>query len=90
MAVPVAGFKTYPNPADGKFNISFFNENSHAMNLKVFDMNGREVYTKALVTAGTQIVSINTSTYANGIYIIELRDNVNGNVSRSQCMVSHQ
>lgn len=68
--------KVYPNPASDFVNVEFTTPESGEAMLSVFDMLGKKVYDLNLgVINGTVIRTINTSTYAKGMYNLKLTIN---------------
>jgi hypothetical protein len=68
--------KVYPNPAADFVNVEFTTPDNGEGMLSVFDMVGKKLYDLNLgMINGKVIRSINTSTYAPGIYIIKLTVN---------------
>lgn len=66
-------FNLYPNPAKSSFNIAIHNY-SGDLNITIFDVNGRQVYTKN-VTDFISECSINVEGLAKGMYIVRLKGN---------------
>lgn len=63
----------YPNPTSDFVNVEFTTPESGEAMLSVFDMLGKKVYDLNLgVVDGTVIRTINTSTYAKGVYNVKL------------------
>jgi hypothetical protein len=65
----------YPNPNNGSFNL--FNINAQdfgneAIQIQVFDLNGRSLYTKALKEVDFADCEINLSNFSSGIYIVKI------------------
>src|SRR5690606_27331008 len=72
-----ASFNMYPNPSDGIFNISTQN----VLNLEVYDITGKLVYTQNQVQNNSRI---DLSFLNSGMYIAKVMDNNN---SHSQKIV---
>jgi predicted extracellular nuclease len=70
----------YPNPNSGSFYVSL--QTTETANLKLFDITGQIVYN---MTAESQLVNVNTSQLANGVYFLEV--SVNGIVSREKVVI---
>jgi hypothetical protein len=62
----------FPNPAKEVLSLQFSLENGNNATLKMNNVLGEEVFTKTLSAAGWQNVSINTSQFASGIYMISV------------------
>ncbi|MGV3631867.1 MAG: T9SS type A sorting domain-containing protein [Bacteroidota bacterium] len=61
----------HPNPATEKIAISFDLENETAVSVSVRDLSGKVVYSADLGNkAGKNSISVNTKTFANGIYVV--------------------
>jgi len=77
--------QVYPNPSSGLVNIILkpSNENGY---VKIIDLAGREIENSSLKNGKTQL---NTSAYANGIYLYLITD-MNGNLlDKGKFTVSH-
>ena len=68
--------KLYPNPAGNKLFISFNNEVSTS-NCSLYSVTGQQIETKEYSTKGVNVVELNISHLAAGIYFVEL-NNSNG------------
>lgn len=77
-----------PNPAQDNVQIRISAKQTHPANLQIFNTMGKMIYQKNwLMTEGVQQFNINTSTWANGIYFIEIR---NGAKVMKQQLVVHK
>ncbi len=66
-------FTVYPNPSQGVFNLSFFPMENQIYNIRIYDMNGRVVWTAEYnSTAGENIIPVDLQNYSKGIYIVEM------------------
>ncbi|WP_223813542.1 T9SS-dependent M36 family metallopeptidase [Polaribacter sp. IC066] len=74
-------FTVYPNPATTLIRISLVSEVKNATTA-IYDMNGREVYSKKSDLKGT--VTINTENLSAGIYILKINNEV---ISYSQKII---
>lgn len=75
----------YPNPATSFVSIPYNFSNNNPGNTVVTDINGRMVYTQIL-PAQSGVLYIETSSWANGIYLLSLTDE-NGIVARRKIVV---
>lgn len=57
----------FPNPSQGKFDIS--GENLQGSNIRIMDINGKEVYSNRNVN---NLISVDLSLCSNGLYLIEI------------------
>lgn len=63
----------YPNPTNGLFTLSYISPNSGANVIRLYNLVGQEVLSKALLqSAGKNTVSIDISSFSQGIYMLEL------------------
>lgn len=62
----------YPNPSKGKFNITW--KDASPLSYKVFDVTGKVVI-KPQTILNNQNTILDLSSFANGIYFIELNQN---------------
>ncbi|MBN2777574.1 MAG: T9SS type A sorting domain-containing protein [Bacteroidales bacterium] len=68
--------KIYPNPTSDNINILIENWNSETINLEIFDMMGRLIYSKNLNLFNCSTKeSIDLSHFKSGIYMIRFTDN---------------
>jgi hypothetical protein len=63
------GVKIFPNPSNGKVNVEI-NRDYNSANISVLDLSGKIIYSKTLSNNNSK--EIDLSTYAKGMYIIQL------------------
>jgi hypothetical protein len=64
---------SYPNPAHGEFTISFNTEKDETCMINVYDLSGRILTTQEIhAEEGNNMVQMNASTLAPGIYVAHL------------------
>ena len=61
--------KVYPNPSSGDFNIDFGTINTAKSFVRVYDMQGKSVYSFDITT---NISIITLDNVANGMYLLEI------------------
>jgi hypothetical protein len=61
----------FPNPGKNELTISFLSAVHTALNIQIIAADGKVVYVNNLST----VTTINTSSFQNGMYIIQLQDN---------------
>lgn len=86
-ATTINKVSVYPNPASNSANISLTIETSSTVTITLYDLLGNTLLTIAnneQLSVGTQTISVNTSTIANGTYYI--LSTVNG-ISTTQKLV---
>jgi hypothetical protein len=70
-----ASFQVSPNPAAEQVTITL-KENSGDATVSVLDLTGKEVFQSPVNSAnGSQNITVNTSTFANGMYIVNVSTN---------------
>lgn len=76
-SLDVDKFYFYPNPNDGKFSVEFELENEADTKIRIFDLQGSEVYSEELPNfSGAYQREVNISNEAKGTYFIQIsRDN---------------
>lgn len=81
------GLSVYPNPANDEVNISFTLSNEALVNVTVTDLTGKIVYTSngENNVAGAHSMKINTSTFSNGVYMVNFK--ANGEVSTQKIVI---
>ena len=67
-----SSFNIYPNPGNGMFNIAVNLFSATDLTIKVFNVMGEMVSTKALFNVSNDIYNIDLTKEANGIYFIEV------------------
>lgn len=69
----------YPNPSDGKINISYHTENNSPITFDLYDIYGRLVYTieEDVITHTARNKELNIEHLNNGAYILYIRQNEN-------------
>jgi len=67
----------FPNPTSNKVNIEFELKNSANVTIEVTDLTGKVIATKQIKNAhsGTNLVSMDSSEYARGIYSVSVKTN---------------
>ena len=80
---------TYPNPLNGLSTVQFILNNKAKVSLALMDATGRIIiqHPEAMMQAGLQKTTIDASTLADGIYLLQL--NVDGKNSFMKVAVSH-
>ena len=73
-----------PNPASTHANFSFYNTNAQNLKLQVFDLLGNIVCSKNIEgqSIAEQTITLNTSSFKNGVYVYTLSSNENKLVGR--------
>jgi glucose/arabinose dehydrogenase len=65
----------YPNPADEMVNLSISANIDAEMNMNILTVDGKLVQQRMVqVTVGSNLFTINTSTFASGVYFVQLND----------------
>ncbi|WP_158441687.1 T9SS type A sorting domain-containing protein [Nonlabens dokdonensis] len=64
----------YPNPNNGTFNILFDNAISDLVQVDVYDLSGRSVFTNEYETSSTFNESINLTGVTAGMYLVKITD----------------
>ncbi|NVO04034.1 MAG: C10 family peptidase [Bacteroidetes bacterium] len=75
---PKTSFNVFPNPNNGMFTVELNGDNSENLNLSVYNIVGKEVYSIKNIAASNQFSKrINLEGLSNGIYFIKLESNSN-------------
>ncbi len=64
----------YPQPSKNNFNIEFMDKDNKPINLSLYDLRGRLVYTEINVAKKNGITKIPTLDYPSGIYFLKVKD----------------
>lgn len=75
------GFKLYPNPNKGSFNIELFTS-SNRISVNVHDISGRLVYDKSFSNLGTFSQNIELGKVQSGVYLVSISDGDNKTTKR--------
>ena len=73
--------KIFPNPSIKNIHIGFDAQNIEAINIKIFDLSGREVYRKTFEYSKKFEQTINLDYLTRGVYFVKI-DNGNQNASQ--------
>jgi hypothetical protein len=68
----------YPNPADESFFVDVFSKNKVNVDLYVIDAYGRIVYTKPLTVEGLNTITVESLTWASGVYTVKITNEALG------------
>ncbi|APG66135.1 hypothetical protein LPB136_12475 [Tenacibaculum todarodis] len=71
----------YPNPSDSVFNINW--NTGEALNIRVFDITGKQVFTKKNITNNSYQLDLDG--YAQGIYLLNM--NMNGKTATKKIIL---
>jgi hypothetical protein len=75
----------YPNPTFGTINIEYQSSAKSEINLKIFDALGQEMLNSKLdVQKGNQVLKLDATMYANGVYIIYIQDVISGKTHQTK------
>ena len=66
----------YPNPVQDKLNLSFTDKTSERVQIDVFSIVGKMVYSQALSAQQAENHSINVSGWQNGMYLIRINNGI--------------
>ena len=71
-----ASFQVSPNPAAEQVIITLKENSGADATVSVLDLTGKEVFQSSVNSAnGSQNITVNTSTFANGMYIVNVSTN---------------
>ena len=69
----IGRFRVYPNPGTGMFKLDYYVEKSNSVNVEVFDITGRIVYSENLhAEKGIQTATIDLTHLSKGIYNLKI------------------
>lgn len=70
---PLSGVALFPNPSDGETRLTFSLESAQTITLSVTDISGKELKRNTIqATAGKNMVLLDHSEFAAGLYIMQL------------------
>ncbi|MBC7525783.1 MAG: T9SS type A sorting domain-containing protein, partial [Flavobacterium sp.] len=67
-------FSLSPNPNNGSFNIKFNSNTENEIGVAVYDMRGREIFTKRFSNNGVFDQNIALDNVQSGIYMVNIQD----------------
>ena len=67
-------FSLFPNPNKGNFNVRFTTQSNETINITVFDMRGRDIYTKSYANTTNFDQNINLANIQSGIYLVSFTE----------------
>lgn len=70
----IQDFALYPNPNNGSFTISFNSNSSNKINVGVFDIRGRNVYSNEYQNNGFFNENVQLANLQSGIYLVKVQD----------------
>lgn len=77
--------QVYPNPADQYFHISINNDDYSALNIDIYDLTGRMIYTTEQYSGSI----IHTSALAEGVYILSVRNQKSQDSYSQKIIIRH-
>jgi len=66
-------FRIYPNPNRGSFNVAIENPTSNTIDIMVFDINGRQVFSKQFTLELPFNTPINLGHVQSGLYLVKIK-----------------
>jgi hypothetical protein len=64
----------YPNPSNGRFNISYNALNEGSYQVKIYNMTGQQVFNQSYgADFGPNLITFDLGQFGQGIYVLELR-----------------
>ena len=68
-------FSIFPNPAEDEFNITFDQLHAKDVSVLITELNGKVIFDRRIQSqTGTNVVVIDSKTFASGMYLITLTD----------------
>lgn len=80
----LANFVVYPNPNNGKFTINFDADTTNPVEVKVFDLRGREIYSNNYTNQSLFNETIDLDAIQSAVYLLKVK---NGNQSVTKKIV---
>jgi hypothetical protein len=75
-------FSLFPIPNNGNFNLKLSSSTNENIKVSVFDLGGREVYSKSFSNTGTFNQNINLNKVQTGVYLVSVSDGVKKTVKQ--------
>lgn len=70
----LAGFKIYPNPNNGNFNVQFDSNSGNDITINVNDIRGRQIFAKSYQNTGLFNQNLELNTVQSGVYMVTVQD----------------
>jgi subtilisin-like proprotein convertase family protein len=70
----LTNFVMYPNPNNGTFTINFEAENTNPVEVSVYDLRGREIYTRSYTNQSLFNESIDLGAIQSAIYLLKVKN----------------
>lgn len=67
-----ANLKVFPNPNSGNFEIRLFSTSSEKINLQLFDLKGRVIYSESVNESGEINKSVSVDNLSTGVYLLKV------------------
>lgn len=83
-SLDIENLNIYPNPSDGAFTIEFDNSKNKAIDIKILDVNGQELYNTQIEAKGKIKKTIDSGIAKDGVYIMQISQ---GNKSYSKKLI---
>ncbi|WP_434037095.1 reprolysin-like metallopeptidase [Formosa sp. 4Alg 33] len=77
-----SSFSVWPNPNKGTFTVSLNATSSNAVNIKLYDISGRQVYSKAYKSSAAFSQKIVLDQVASGLYLLEVNNGVHKTIKK--------
>ena len=68
-------FTVYPNPAHDKVSVSLNLSDRSKISIRIFDQQGKSMYTENSAGSGEAVKTIDFTGYASGCYLVDIRKN---------------
>ncbi|WP_333876639.1 zinc-dependent metalloprotease [Flavobacterium sp.] len=73
----IQDFAIYPNPNNGNFTVQFNSTSAEAIQLAVFDIRGRQIFTNNYSNNGMFNETIQLNNLQSGVYLVKVKDGKN-------------
>jgi subtilisin-like proprotein convertase family protein len=78
----LSNFSLFPNPNNGSFTVKFDSETSNDVKIMIYDIRGREVFSKSYNNSGLFNETVNLNNIQSGVYLVNIENGLQKEVEK--------